>query len=435
MKRHFSVLIALAVLLVFSSVTSAAKYDFNGETVVVASVHNENNYFKNDPIHLAYIQQVEQEFNVKIEFKQALTWAGRVEEIMASILAGDPVGDVVQFYTADTHLLAEALRPLDVLDESYWAGLTGYHADKSFYSYQGVPYGVPIGGNYQYGNDLDSAQIFLCNMDFFAENGLENPYELMLAGEWTWDKFLEICKQATADIDGDGQIDQWGVQGWDPMMLAQIFAFSNGGGFVTIDENGKATFTGNNETVLEALKFVHDLNYVHRVMYPETIGPWDHANPFYEGRVAFFVQEFQRLRVNIPHRQFEQGVVFLPKGPRAEDYVVPNWANAICGFPVGGKWPVEALAELVAAIYKTTNEYNGNDYRGMVLDFYADYVDNEETLEVIDMAIDLVKFWDIIPHDNFSAVIGSVVDGDVSAASAMEQIAPEVQANLDALFN
>jgi len=103
--------------------------------------------------------------------------------------------------------------------------------------------------------------------------------------------------------------------------------------------------------------------------------------------------------------------------------------------PVGGKCPVEALAELVAAIYKTTNEYNGNDYRGMVLDFYADYVDNEETLEVIDMAIDLVKFWDIIPHDNFSAVIGSVVVGDVSAASAMEQIAPEVQANLDALFN
>ena len=59
MKRHFSVLIALAVLLVFSSVTSAAKYDFNGETVVFASVHNENNYFKNS-IHLAYIQQVEQ---------------------------------------------------------------------------------------------------------------------------------------------------------------------------------------------------------------------------------------------------------------------------------------------------------------------------------------------------------------------------------------
>ena len=48
MKRHFSVLIALAVLLVFSSVTSAAKYDFNGETVVFASVRNENNYFKND---------------------------------------------------------------------------------------------------------------------------------------------------------------------------------------------------------------------------------------------------------------------------------------------------------------------------------------------------------------------------------------------------
>lgn len=434
MKKHLSVLAALIVVLAFSWAVSAAKYDFNGETVVFASVHNENNYFKNDPIFLAYIEQVEREFNVKIEFKQALTWAGRVDEIMASILAGDPVGDVVQFYTADTHLLAEALRPLDGLDDSYWDGLTGYHADKSFYSYQGVPYGVPVGGNYQYGNDLASAQILLWNVDFFAENGLENPVELMLNDEWTWDKFLEICKKATADTDGDGQIDQWGVQGWDPNMLAQIFAFTNGGSFVTIDANGKATFTGNTEPVLEALNFVHDLNFVHRVMYPETIGPWDYANPFYEGRAAFFVQEFQRLRTNIPQRQFEQAVVLLPKGPRAESYVVPNWANAICGFPVGGKWPVEALAELVAAIYKTTNEYNGNDYRGMVLDFYAAYVDNEMTLDVIDMALDLVKFWDIIPYDNFAAVIESVVNGDVSAASAMEQIAPEVQANLDELF-
>ncbi|HHX01963.1 MAG TPA: extracellular solute-binding protein [Firmicutes bacterium] len=435
MKRHFGVVVALTVFLLLNSVVLASAYDFNGETVVIATVHNENAYFRNDPINLAYIEQVERDFNVKIEFQQVLTWGGRVDEIMASVMAGDPAGDIVYFYTTDTHLLAEALRPVDVLDESYWAGLTGYHADKSLYSYQGVPYAVPVGGNYHYGNDLASAQILLWNVDFFEENGLENPYELMLAGEWTWDKFLEICKQATADTDGDGQIDQWGVQGWDPMMLAQIFAFTNNGSFVTIDDNGKAVFTGNTEPVLEALNFVHDLNYVHRVMYPETIGPWDHANPFYEGRVAFFVQEFQRLRVNIPHRQFEQGVVFLPKGPRAEEYVVPNWANGIAGFPVGGDKPVEALAELVAAIYKTTDKYNNGDYRGLVTDFYIDHVDNEMTLEAIDMALDLVKFWDIIPHDNFAAVIESVVNGDVSAASAMEQVAPEVQAGLDALFN
>ncbi|WP_166852892.1 sugar ABC transporter substrate-binding protein [Isoptericola sp. BMS4] len=50
-------------------------------------------------------------------------------------------------------------------------------------------YGVPTGLIYR--------------TDWFADAGLEAP--------GTWDEFIEAARQTTADTDGDGEIDRWGV--------------------------------------------------------------------------------------------------------------------------------------------------------------------------------------------------------------------------------
>ena len=69
------------------------------------------------------------------------------------------------------------------------------------------------------------------NKDMFDEAGIpypdpENPY--------TYEEFVEVCKQFTKDTDGDGEIDQWGCGMANAFML-QPFVWSNGATYLTDD--------------------------------------------------------------------------------------------------------------------------------------------------------------------------------------------------------
>ena len=69
------------------------------------------------------------------------------------------------------------------------------------------------------------------NKDMFDEAGIpypdpENPY--------TYEEFVDVCKQFTKDTDGDGEINQWGCGMANAFML-QPFVWSNGATYLTDD--------------------------------------------------------------------------------------------------------------------------------------------------------------------------------------------------------
>ena len=75
-------------------------------------------------------------------------------------------------------------------------------------------------------------QLLWYNRAVFERYGIEKtPYELWKDGEWTWDKFVEIAKELTQDIDGDGQTDMYGFISNDP----QIYHYSNNAPFIKVD--------------------------------------------------------------------------------------------------------------------------------------------------------------------------------------------------------
>ena len=53
----------------------------------------------------------------------------------------------------------------------------------------------------------DFTDILVFNKDMIQDYGLETPYDLVKSGKWTIDKFREMAKQATADVNGDGKMD------------------------------------------------------------------------------------------------------------------------------------------------------------------------------------------------------------------------------------
>ncbi|MGB4164641.1 MAG: hypothetical protein WBK72_09380, partial [Bacillota bacterium] len=114
-------LLVCFVLVLGLSVASAAKYDFGGRTVVIAGQNMEPPR-EGSPNYDSW-KAVEEEFNVKIEFR-FLDQDQTLDTIMAAVLAGDPTIDIVQTNTTSyAPLVARgALHPIgDLVPDEVWA--------------------------------------------------------------------------------------------------------------------------------------------------------------------------------------------------------------------------------------------------------------------------------------------------------------------------
>ncbi len=66
-------------------------------------------------------------------------------------------------------------------------------------------------------NSYANTTVILFNKKLIEDYALEDPYELVRSGKWTWDKFAEFGHKATFDLNGDGAMtkddDAWGYYG------------------------------------------------------------------------------------------------------------------------------------------------------------------------------------------------------------------------------
>jgi ABC-type glycerol-3-phosphate transport system substrate-binding protein len=61
--------------------------------------------------------------------------------------------------------------------------------------------------------EISLAAAIMFNKDIVEDFNLDKPYELVENGRWTIDKFAQMCRDITHDLDGDGAItgqDMWG---------------------------------------------------------------------------------------------------------------------------------------------------------------------------------------------------------------------------------
>lgn len=153
------------------------------------------------------------------------------------------------------------------VDNGYAASLTPYLEELgldtsdlmqdilNFYRYDGTTTGQ--GDLYGLPHDA-SVFAYAYNKDLFDKEGIpypdpENPY--------TYDEFVEVCKQFTKDTDGDGEIDQWGCGAANAFMLYQ-YIWSNGASFLSDDYK---TVTIDTPEFKEGLQKYIDLTLTHKV--------------------------------------------------------------------------------------------------------------------------------------------------------------------------
>lgn len=137
----------------------------------------------------------------------------------------------------------------------------------------GKIWGIPHG--------INSLAVFY-NKDLFDEAGLDYPKE-----DWTFDDMMQMAQKLTKDINGDGEIDQYGIMygtnissGWLPFVLAA--------GGAPLDETRTKSMFNDKKTVQGLKDFIEP-----RTKNITCDAEWAAANggtaAFYRGKIGMYI--------------------------------------------------------------------------------------------------------------------------------------------------
>lgn len=254
MKKFFrltAVLLVLAMAFSFLSIASAE----TPRKLTVGVAVNTSDY----KTAIVSIEKWAKERGVDLEVIEENTQTYASSYVLAS-QTKNPRFDIVMFWDFYLDQLYTMLTPLD---GSYDPAIDFAAIDNGdilragYGEYQGHPYNVPYG--------LDSYVMYY-RTDLFEQAGIEKVPE-------TWDELIEVAQKLTVDLDGDGNIDQWGLatnglpgQVFNTYSFFNLLLTNNG---QVIDETGMPTF--NSPEGVEALQFMVDLRNKYKVMPPDVV--------------------------------------------------------------------------------------------------------------------------------------------------------------------
>ncbi|MBQ2707544.1 MAG: extracellular solute-binding protein [Clostridia bacterium] len=228
--------------------------DFGGETFTMWAVYQNDPFMyveeetgdiMDDTVY-ARNRSVEEQLNVKLKhIYHGLTSAGAdvaagAAFVRSQILAGDDTHDVyfgVQ-HSSYPSLIAEKLFvdwnqvPNVDLTKPYWyQGLIhGVNYGSKIFMLTGA-YTVPV---------MSYSNCLLFNKRLLDEAQIEYPYQMVLDGTWTFDKFEKMVADTTIDLNGDTKIDfgtdQVGYWGWGYEQPFALF-MGMGGDIISKDKD------------------------------------------------------------------------------------------------------------------------------------------------------------------------------------------------------
>ena len=151
---------------------------------------------------------VEEKFNITFADDYVPGDAGAANDSFTnSVQAGEDAFDLAMLLerrafaiTNEGYFLDIAELPNIDLSQPWWfsdVNATINPTDKTYLSYGSVNLGL-----------YDMMHVLLFNKQMVSSLDLDDPYEMVLSGDWTFDKMAEMARAARSDADGDGT---WGT--------------------------------------------------------------------------------------------------------------------------------------------------------------------------------------------------------------------------------
>ncbi len=329
---------------------------------------------------------VEERYNLKVaENKMKKEMA---PEIQKYIQAGDNVFDAIIASGRDTTTLANTKLLLDLysvenlnIENEWWdqnANRDFAVGDKCFMTVGDLMI-----------SDKDGSWVYTFNKKMIEDFNLESPYDLVRNNEWTYDKFRDVAKVATADLDGDGtltgEVDQYGIA----TETYDIFAaFFYSGARIFDNVSGYPELVFNNERSITAYMDYFDIINDADVYY----GNADNSiktKMFKEGRSLFRGTTMNAIRFMYRDIEHDFGIVVAPKYEESQDsyhHIVSIGGSASTfSIPITTPDPAFTGFAVEALCFASTDtllhEYLNTAFNGK-------YLRDEDSVEMLQLCID-----------------------------------------------
>ena len=257
-------------------------------------------------LEYAHYREIEKKFNCKLVVESIYPQGTISNNMMKDILAGSFKYSLVYCYGAGALPLlhvSKMLYPLNGFLEYDRLPKLKDPVFKTFTNFCGNYYIMPFNEPWIYDG-------LIYNIEVRDRMGLPDPYNLYRQGLWNWETLANLAVQATVDVNGDGFIDQYGLNIGNVALTIEKFIQSNNG--VLIDfQNGKFVNRLNTPQNNRALTFVSNLVNIYKV----SGGNYDKGEVFMlvqASMQAFAVQKFNLY-------QIKSRFIHIPAGPDSID--------------------------------------------------------------------------------------------------------------------
>ena len=260
----------------------------------------------------------QERYNFRVVERFIAGWGEMAEVAATSIIGGDPAATVFI-------LEPQWWSPLQV--QGMWAPLEGPSIDftnRDYVSWNlNMINATEVGGvPYAFVNtDLVGGGIFF-NLRLFEEAGLdaELPFDLLMAGDWTWDAFIDIAMQLNRDVDNDGVIDVWGCAGGGGWAFQKALA-SNNASYVVRHGDGTFENATNTPEFAETMNWIRSWQELGFVMPTVEGGEWNWWMEAFATGQAAMTSGFDWMSWgDLGGMSDTIGFVPFPMGPRATQH-------------------------------------------------------------------------------------------------------------------
>ena len=263
-----------------------------------------------------YRRMIQEKYNFKMKQVAVSDWNGMQETFTTSVMAEDPAAEIM--------LLGPAWTAQPLANGLFYDLATLEHLDFTDSKWnqavlEQMTYGDSIFGMAS-GKPEPKLGVYF-NKRLFKEAGLDPdlPYDLQASGDWTWDKFEELCEELLIDHNNDGVIDTYPMMSFSAELIPGAIT-ANNGKFVGKDENGKFYNAIHEPQFIEALQWVVKLISKGYEMRSPEGAQWDYfTTAFMQAEVAMIARE-QYWAGDLQDMEDDWGFVLFPKPDKESNY-------------------------------------------------------------------------------------------------------------------
>ncbi len=400
-----------------SQATPDMDFDMGGRTIKVVSWWDMT-IPEDNPDNIARkknLEALEKKHNFKMQFI-AIDYGEYQQKVTASLLAGEPIGDIVRLgksYTIPALVKQDLLWPIDEYTKN--SKVFNQKVTNEFMQYNGRGYGFSEGQ----GNLITG--IFY-NRTLMNQLGIKPLEDYVKADNWNWDTFVQVAKEANKDTNNDGKLDTWGLASAGFMDAALV--------------SDEAALTNGNKESLDDPKTVEVLNFLSRlatekVARPTEGGDWTEPGQFFrQGNTLMYagaIYEIGGLKTDM--KDYDIGFVPFPKGPSASAYHSVEPLFQALTIPKKVEHP-EQLMYIWEKINDIDSIYDYPDQASLESNF-----ENEDDIQNARTAGDgmLVLDHNTFPKLPYNDILGDITKGN-SVSTVVAKYKAPVQAAIDEVY-